>query len=410
MNIEYDPRRDQHLTRISSWVTGEKLMNISYASISADMLASDAPSHRANPDKVDSNGAAKRDTYQAAIRQDINYFNDWARILNAPAWLQSMTSQRTYVKKGQKVRPIDIPPEIKRAYASYILIRLNRLVQKTAWLLPTIIGFRPVTDFPDYATRKDGITIQDVYASTVWRLTQDYGPWVVLIDLEDAFGRLPHRAVHEGLKALWIPHDDRRRALEALRIRTTTDGQKILKPKSFGVEQGNPLSPMTFNVVMSLVARRLLKVGVHMASYGDDIVLVTDSAKSAEKALEAFVEITSQMGFNNVRPLGDGGKATRIYDTEVEPVPLLKTFWVGQGQIALQKDKETALKEKFHGGESFNAVRETNTWKVTSKYYLEILTLGENRIKTNSLSTGPIPVEDGTVPDRRTDETDGGLN
>lgn len=393
---DYDPRRDKHTTHICPRVRGEQLMIVAYDSLSGDSLASPASLHHGKPDAVDVNGQTKRQTYLAATRQDIQYFNAWAEVLNSHDWLTSMTSERIFVKKGQKVRPIDVPPEIKRTYASWVLNRLNLLVKKTAWLLPSIVGFRSVTDFLDYADRKDAITIQDIYASTVWRLIQEHGPWVVFIDLKDAFGNLPHKAINEGLKGLWVAHDDRRRLIETVRVRTMINDKDILKPKNYGIEQGNPLSPAVFNITMSLVARRLKKVGVQMASYGDDVVLVTDSEKAARKALEAFTEVTFHMGFNNVRPLGTEGKATRIYDTSVEPVPLIKTYLVGCGQIALQDEKETALREKLPGGESLAGIKKTNTWKVASKSHLKALIPGENQDSRN-----PFPVGKGTSPDVR---------
>jgi len=348
-------------------------MDLCYGSVSGDLLTLESSSHRGSPDTVDANGQSKRQTYDAAVSQDIQYFKAWADVLNSFDWLKSMTSERTFVRKGDKVRPIDVPPEIKRAYAAYLRTRVCRLVRKTDWIHPMVIGFRDVHDFDEYADRKDGITIQDIYASTVWRLIQANGPWVVLIDLADAFGNLPHKAIHEGLKALWIPHEDRRRLIETIRIRTNVKNKGLLKPRAFGIEQGNPLSPDVFNVVMSLVVRRMNKVGVNMACYGDDIVLVQDSEESAIKAFEYFVNVTNHMGFQNVRPLGVNGKATRIFNTEIEPVPLIKTYLVGRNQIALQADKEEALKAKFRGDESFKGIRKANVWKVASKSFLKMV-------------------------------------
>lgn len=411
-----DPRRDKRLTRVCPRVTGERLMNLCYASLSGDTLAEPAPAHRGRPDAIDPNGHTKRDTYRAAMQQDIAYFDRLARVLSSPRWLNSMTSHRTFKLQGDKVRPIDLPSETKRACAAWVQRHLEALVKATGWLVPSVVGFREIEEFPAYEKRCDGVTIQDVFASTVWQLIEQHGPCVVLIDLKDAFGNLPHKAIHAALRALWVPHDDRRRVIELVRIRTTRDGKHVLKPRAYGIEQGNPLSPQIFNVVMSLVARRLWKVGIKFACYGDDVVLVAPTEATARKAFDNFLAITGHLGFKNVRPLGGRDeKSTKIYDTQTTPVPLIRTYLVGRGQIAMTPDKEMSLRENLSLNPSMNRLKEANTWKVASKSYLKTLLPGNRGEDSLGIlqpeeptSLGPATKESKPRPDHPKDGSDGG--
>jgi hypothetical protein len=171
------------------------------------------------------------------------------------------------------------------------------------------------------------------------------------------------------LKELGICHGDRRTIIDVVRIRTTTRAGRLLRPRHAGIEQGNPMSPTIFNLVMSAILGRVEdKSGCHAASYGDDIILVANSQAAAELAFRTFVEVTQDLGFRNVRPLGSVGKASRIFNTDLEPVPLIKTFRVSSRNIGLVDSKLEELRTRIGDRQlSLRQIRRLNKWKVLSK-------------------------------------------
>ena len=370
--------------RLVPRVTGEQLLNIAKEALLADPLSTGEVTHKGSPDRVDENGDTKRSLYEAATSGDVAFFDGIAKVLNSgSSWLTLMVSTRTWSKDKRtgKVRPIDIPPEAKRLYAWWVRHHLQALVDGRNYLESTVIGFRELAEFPDYWER-DGFTIQDVFASTVWLLIKKYGSWAVSLDLVNAFPNLPHRAIHEALGELEtrkehkIRHQERRRIVELVRVRTRLPDGRLHSPRGKGIEQGNPLSPLIFSMVVSMIARRVRdRCGAPLASFGDDIVLVTPTEAEARHAFEVFQEVAGELGFEPgvIRPLGTEGKATRIYDTRGKAVPLIKTYMVGKGVIALTEDKAADLVKKLPPNPTVAAIKRINRWKATSKGFLRTL-------------------------------------
>jgi len=248
--------RRKLIRRVCLPVTAERLKTSAYYSLSGDRLAPPGFHHRGDPDAVDPCKMTKRQVYEAAVSGDMAFFEKLAVAWNADRWHEFTISRRTYQSKDGKLRPIDLSSEYRRLLCLWVRGHLQRLVDDAKYLLPTIIGFRHIREFEDYRDREDGITIQDVFASTVWRLIHQYGPWVVLLDQQDAFGNLPHEAIHAALMELGVPRRDRRAIIELVRVRTVKSDGNLLKPKGYGIEQGNYLAPLVFNIVQSFLAQR----------------------------------------------------------------------------------------------------------------------------------------------------------
>ncbi len=359
-------------------VTAEQLKAIGFDETSGDALTpSGSHHHQGSPDTLDHNRFTKRMVYEAASSNDMKLFNRLEKVLNTEStWLEWMVSKRHLVPSkipGKEPRPIDVPSEAKRLYGILTLWHLTQVVKAADYLEPTVIGFRFVHEFLKYKDRQDGITIQDVFADTVQGLISQYGSWVTFIDLKDAYGNLPHQAIQAALRELGINHTERRRLIELVRIRTIKPDGKPYRPRKYGIEQGHPASPMVFNIVMSHIVKKLKSKGIPTASYGDDIVLVTNSESGANQAYGAFYKITQDLGFKNVRPLGTEGKASRIYNVAIEPVPLIKTFEVGIGHIGLSDDKTARLIKALSPEPSLNEIRRKNKYKMVSKRFLKTI-------------------------------------
>jgi len=384
--------RRKLIRRVCLPVTAERLKTSAYYSLSGDRLAPPGFHHRGDPDAVDPCKMTKRQVYEAAVSGDMAFFEKLAVAWNADRWHEFTISRRTYQSKDGKLRPIDLSSEYRRLLCLWVRGHLQRLVDDAKYLLPTIIGFRHIREFEDYRDREDGITIQDVFASTVWRLIHQYGPWVVLLDQQDAFGNLPHEAIHAALMELGVPRRDRRAIIELVRVRTVKSDGNLLKPKGYGIEQGNYLAPLVFNIVQSFLAQRL---PVPMACYGDDLVLVAPTEGDSRQAFDAYKQLTDPYGYKNTRGLNDPDeKHTRIIDTQSDkPLRLIKTYELGRGRIGLTKKKA----HKLPANATLADLRRANRWKVVSKSYLQTLVVG--------LSGGVV----GVAPSSRSPATEGGV-
>jgi hypothetical protein len=357
-------------------ITGEQLREIARRGLMADQLSPPGFKHKGSPDAVDANGMTKRHVYEAICSRNEKYFDGLAQAWNSNTWHRQTWSKRQYRRNGNKVRPIDVPSEDARLYATWVRYHLSKLVAERDYMAPTVIAYRDFEELHGFGGRPTGFTSQDAFASTVCQLIVQHGPWALSLDQQDGYGNLPHAAIHEALRELGVNHKDRRRIVELVRIKTVRPDGTRLKPLGYGIEQGGPLSPLIFNVVMSMIIRRLEAQGFPAACFGDDLVIVAPSNTAAHRGFATYKAITEPLGYKNTRPIGGGRKATRIVDTTVDVLELIKTYRIGLSLIALTQDKEAELKDRLPALASLATVRKMNRWKVVSKAYLKTLLHG----------------------------------
>ena len=373
------------LREMAAPVIGEQLMRAARSGLGADLLDQYGVCYRGDPHKPDVNGMSPAKVYDMAMMNNVAFFDRLAKKLNKNITRPNyLLSQRIIKVKDGKARPLDVPSQAKRLYAIVKRETLKAIVKLSGVILPTVVAYREVREFDGFKKRSDGVTIQDVYASVVLTLVVRHGPFVVSLDLHDAFGNLPHRGLHAALKELGLPRGLRHDLIDLARIRTRQSNGTVLLPHGHGIEQGNPLSPLLFNLVMSLFLRKLRDRGVQGASFGDDVVLPAATESQARDAFQAFFDVATGLGFpaKDIRPIGTGPKDTQIIDTRINQLELIKTFLLGKHrdkwQIALTPDKERALKEKLLDPKKVKVpcsptlaeVRSINQWKVASKSYL----------------------------------------
>uniref|UniRef100_A0A3Q2DQB8 ribonuclease H n=1 Tax=Cyprinodon variegatus TaxID=28743 RepID=A0A3Q2DQB8_CYPVA len=141
---------------------------------------------------------------------------------------------------------------------------------------------------------------------------------VVFVDLARAFDSVPHRLIEEVLSKRIVD--------ETLRtfIRSTYTGaftqirsagkiSKRIEMKS-GVKQGDPLSPLLFNLAMDPLIRRLDKGGrgfmvtgnkITSLAYADDLVIISDSWGSMQRNLKIMEEYLQNVGLRiNIKKCG----------------------------------------------------------------------------------------------------------
>ena len=400
------------LNTIRRNITPEQVRNFLYEMLGADSIRTwKTIGHDGSPWREDLYGFSKADLHDAVMAPHGSpVLDQLARQVSAPSlWHGQITSQRFFrVQEGRKkARPIDPPSQVNRILQGFLLPVLVALVEKCGALHPNVVGFREIQEFPDYfrstptkgqrkgPKRKDGITIQDVFGGTVQKMLRNHGPRALLIDQMDSYGNLPHKAIHIALIELGLNHEDRRMVVELVRVRTlTTKG--LLKPTGSGIEQGSPLAPLIFNLVMSLVARTLAKLGFQSAYYGDDIVIAADNYKGAKRAFAAYKDVTGELGFNpeKVRPLGTGDKDSKIRDARSQKVTLIKTFKVTTGQIGLTDDKAKALLKRLAAkgitSPHLNQLMKENHYKLVSKQYFATLLKQDPNPSMITIEDGPV--------------------
>lgn len=362
---------ENELCRLIPKLTGDRLQQIAYESLAGDMLGGlqRRGKHAGNPARRDASGFTKKDTYKAALGNDVKYFQVMAAKINSGKWDKLFLSQRVALRRNnKKERMIDLPPEAKRLYGHFVLDALKERSKSHDLIGPTIIGFRSVNEFPQFSGRKS-FTIQDVFAATVFTTIRKQGPWVVYLDLQDAFGNLPHRAIREALSKLNIPRNELRKVIELVRIRSRLADGRTYKPRGRGIEQGNPASPFVFNAVMGLFANEMRKEGIEMVCYGDDIILVVKSESQAQSAYGMFEQLAQKYGFENLRGLGNSGKCSRIVNTEIDCIDVLKTYRINAAEIRLCPQKLKALAAAKP--KSIRQARKSSTYKTISKTQLK---------------------------------------
>ena len=377
----FDPRPRWLRWEAQPWgdLLAEQLHYIERELLSGDPLSTLRLTHDGSPDRVDANGDTKS-AYRSLVA-DVNAFTPIAELLSSPqgklGWL---ISTRCSLRKNGKVRNIDIPAEKRRLvqHARMLLTLIPRVFKKRA-LDPRVIGFRSLREFEKFARRRDGYTIQDGFADSMQLLIREHGPFILLIDLVDAFANLPHTAIKTALKELLgLDGKQAREVVELARIQTRLGDGRLHKPKDYGVEQGSPIAPLLFNLVQTLIARRLSKEGFESGCFGDDIGIAAKSKAEAERAFRVYKQILIDLGFDvdvALRDLGDdpNNKASFIYDTRKRPVPLIKTYLVTAHEISLTPDKALELISHLRIDASTKEARRRNKWKAVSWSYLRRL-------------------------------------
>ena len=371
---------------------GFTLRQVAWRSLAGDLLSRGGHTHRGSVDRADQYGRTKREVYEATLSGDLSWFDrvakeGWSRETRRGLFL----STRAYVPKdsqeGQptKFRAIDAPSEAARLLSQYILDQIRPEAEKH--LADNLFAYREMGDVAGGLQLPEGVTIQDVFALRVQRALRTH-PFALLVDLEDAFGNLPHGAIHEALREVGLNRRDRQQVLDLVSIHAREPNGAITRSPGKGISQGSPLSPLVFNLTFGYLLRRVTAGSPWCSfSYGDDLVMLAKDHEGAVAAFAIFKDEATKLGFRvrgfvTTGPVGDipADKGTRIYDTRAEAVPLIKTFLVSTTRIALTRKHTGALVErlKARGIQSITGARRASTYKSASKSFLRACLGGDD--------------------------------
>ena len=104
--------------------------------------------------------------------------------------------------------------------------------------------------------------------------------WVTFVDLRKAYDSVPHWVIAQSLKAVGFTEAT---IATILRIYMDNTAQVItpwglMAPQriNIGVRQGDPLSPVLFNIVLDQILHQLEAIpGCTILAYADDICIIT---------------------------------------------------------------------------------------------------------------------------------------
>lgn len=111
------------------------------------------------------------------------------------------------------------------------------------------------------------------------------GHCVVLdADIEGFFGNLPHRVIVQAVAAEVADGNVLRLVEGFLSAGVMEDG--VFKPTTVGTPQGAVISPLLANIVLNCLDWRLHETGYRFVRYADDFVVVCQTQRQAQEALD----------------------------------------------------------------------------------------------------------------------------
>ncbi|KAK3908768.1 Retrovirus-related Pol polyprotein from type-1 retrotransposable element R2 [Frankliniella fusca] len=210
-------------------------------------------------------------------------------------------------KKGERKdlsnwRPISLSSCIYKVYSGILAARLARWAATSGAISSVQKGFMPAEGCLEH-----NFTVQECIdmAKTGTELVLTW------LDLRNAFGSVPHVAIFEllqrhGVSSLFI---------EALREMydgcsttiTTETGETRSVPMKSGVKQGDPLSPIVFNLAIEVLLLTALQLkdthgfslfgrSIISLAYADDIVLIAKNPEAMQEILQEVSKAASWMG------------------------------------------------------------------------------------------------------------------
>jgi hypothetical protein len=224
------------------------------------------------------------------------------------AWKEANTT--LIYKKGDKQdlanwRPIALSSCLYKVYTGVLADRLGRWAAATGAVSSVQKGFMPAEGCLEH-----NFLLQqclDDARATGSPLT------ITWLDLRNAFGSVPHAVILSMLQHHGVPEHLVDVVRDAYQGCTTTfstaSGLSRAVPMASGVKQGDPLSPITFNLTLEAIIRSVLALApqhgylllghnITCLAYADDLVLTARSPADMQALLDVIGEVATWLGLH----------------------------------------------------------------------------------------------------------------
>lgn len=295
------------------------------------------------------------------------------RIFNLMMWCgkvpRRLRSARTiFLAKKQKpslpedFRPITLGSIIVRWFHSILAKRVSKCINFER----SQKGFMPTDGCADNTTLID-LLLRDHH--------QRYAScYIAVLDVSKAFDSVSHNTIYGTLKSFGLPNElveYIRHVYSSFYIKFSGDTWESDQPviPGVGVKQGDPLSPVLFNLVIDRLIRKLpseigCRIGNHMtniAAFADDLVIWASTPSGLQKLLDIVSEYLRTCGL-------------RLNSAKCQTVSI-------QGQPK-QKRSVIVQKEFTIAGQTISALKRTDEWK-----YLGVTFTADGRTKVDLKAT-----------------------
>ena len=189
--------------------------------------------------------------------------------------------KRVWIEKpgGKQKRPLGIPTVGDRVVQAAVRHVLEPIFERD--FAEHSYGFRPQRGCKD-ALRQ------------VEKLLEEGYPWVVDADLKSYFDTIPHERL---LRLVQDKVSDGRvlNLIEAFLTQGVLEELRYWTPEA-GTPQGAVISPLLSNVYLNPLDHLMMQEGVQMVRYADDFVLLCQTEREAQAALERVQAWTATVG------------------------------------------------------------------------------------------------------------------
>ncbi len=332
-------------------LTAEQVRSILWSVLSGDMLAHPAARHRGGVWKKDLRGATKANLWHLANEGSDQEIVAVALPLAVDQQVVFTPSLRRHRPKpgGDGTRPVDAPSADKRVVAAY----LRSYIQEAVEELRHQEQFGYVRWVQDHC-KVPGATAADHEVTGIFLRARSL-PFLLQVDLDDAFGTLPHAAFVEPLRRyfeaqassgtgpafLMDPNfDDIEtfldlvvRCVELNYVEADDPTHEVHRSEGVGIEQGNSLSADLLVIAVAEILRAVEAEGIVVGACADDLWIQGRTEGEVRAAHERLKATLADLGIPAPRPLGH--PKTTLTDLRESPAVVRRRYLVCQRWIGV---------------------------------------------------------------------------
>jgi RNA-directed DNA polymerase len=195
---------------------------------------------------------------------------------------RTQPSRRVFIPKpgGEEHRPLSIPTVCDRIVQAAVKIVIEPIFE--ADFVPCSFGFRP---------KRSAHDALQVLIDETWRGAR----WVVETDIASCFEEIPHDRLMAAVEERIVDRKLLRLLRAMLRAGVMQEGS--VRRSGTGTPQGGVISPLLANVYLHRLDRSWQAEGCGtMVRYADDLVVLCESERDAQRALEVLRAILADLG------------------------------------------------------------------------------------------------------------------